>query len=746
MFRPRPMQEEILKYESGWMGVPAVPGSGKTHTLSRLAALLITKGLVADEQEILIVTLVNSAVENFSTRISQFVSQAGLLQKMGYRVRTLHGLAHDIIKERPDLAGVSEQFTIIDETEGRIILEQVTSAYLRDHQELEEEYFEASTDKLQESYVRKQWFSLMSDIASSFIRQVKDMQLDPPALADLKETAQLEHSLFDFALDVFTEYQRGLRFRNAVDFSDLTRLALRVLESDEDYRKRLQNRWPFVLEDEAQDSSAIQEKILRLLVGDRGNWVRVGDTNQAIYDSFTTANPKFLRDFLHETSVQTRDLANSGRSNLSIINLANFLIDWTMTAHPVEVLRGALNLPHILPTPANDPQPNPPDHHEAIFINKQTLKPDQEINLIVKSVKKWIAKNREKTVAILCPIGFYAEQVVDALQLASVEVVELLQSTDHTRRVTRLIEKCLMAVSEPANPKNFANAFEIYQLAVETGEDNTDDSIDLVTQLRKIRNLEDLIYPQGFALKNRDLPVETVTESKKLSIQVFITMMRGWHNAAALPIDQLLLLMGSDLFSNPADLALVHKLSLLMEITAQNHPEYQLPQFIEEIASISRNEKKFIGFSEDDGGFNPEAHKGKVLVTTFHKSKGLEWDRVYLMSVNNYDFPSLQEGDIYKSEKWFIKNHINLESELVNMLKRVTAGGSEAIPTVFAEATFQARQDYASERIRLLYVGITRARESLIITWNTGKRENCSMSLPLQALLNFWETTHASRG
>jgi len=262
MFKPRPMQEEILKFESGRMGVPAVPGSGKTHTLSYLAALLITKGLIADDQEILIVTLVNSAVNNFSTRISQFMQQSGLMQRIGYRVRTLHGLAHDIIRERPDLAGVSEQFAIIDDNEARMILEQVTTAYLRDHPEIEDAYLETSVDRSQQSYVQKQWYSTMTDIASSFIRQAKDSQLEPSLLTSLRDKGQMDHPLFDFSLEVFSEYQRGLRFRNTVDFADLTKLALRVLESDDDFRFRLQKRWPYILEDEAQDSSAIQERIL----------------------------------------------------------------------------------------------------------------------------------------------------------------------------------------------------------------------------------------------------------------------------------------------------------------------------------------------------------------------------------------------------------------------------------------------------------------------------------------------------
>jgi DNA helicase-2/ATP-dependent DNA helicase PcrA len=61
LFTPRPSQREILKYTSGTLGIPSVPGSGKTHTLSALAAPTISSGQLKSEQEVLIVTLVNSA-------------------------------------------------------------------------------------------------------------------------------------------------------------------------------------------------------------------------------------------------------------------------------------------------------------------------------------------------------------------------------------------------------------------------------------------------------------------------------------------------------------------------------------------------------------------------------------------------------------------------------------------------------------------------------------------------------------
>jgi len=54
-------------------------------------------------------------------------------------------------------------------------------------------------------------------------------------------------------------------------------------------------------------------------------------------------------------------------------------------------------------------------------------------------------------------------------------------------------------------------------------------------------------------------------------------------------------------------------------------------------------------------------------------------------------------------------------------------------------ATLEDRIKYAEERIRLLYVGITRAREELVITWNTGQRGESKPALPFTALQAFWK-------
>ena len=113
-FIPREGQRQVLEYSGGKMGISAVPGSGKTRTLAELAARLIAERIAGDQQ-VLIVTLVNSAVDNFRSRINESIGALGLLPGFGYRVRTLHGLSHDIVRERPGLVADYDCFPVVDD-------------------------------------------------------------------------------------------------------------------------------------------------------------------------------------------------------------------------------------------------------------------------------------------------------------------------------------------------------------------------------------------------------------------------------------------------------------------------------------------------------------------------------------------------------------------------------------------------------------------------------------------------------
>lgn len=743
-FKPRPKQQEVLKYKRGKMGVAAVPGSGKTRTLSYLAAQLIPN--LGDDQEVLIVTLVNSAVDNFARQVNEVVQARNLLPNFGYRVRTLHGLANDIVRERPALAGLSEDFQIVDERETQEILEDAALSWVRANPNASDEYTSGKLTESEYNKVRRDdWPYSVTTIAGNFIKQAKDTQKTPDDVRLALDNAAQPLPLAEMGWAIYVAYQRALNYRGAVDFQDLIRLALKVLQLDEAYLKRLRHRWPYILEDEAQDSSLLQEQILRLLSGDKGNWIRMGDPNQAIYETFTTARPEYLREFLTEKGVTARELPNSGRSTKSIIKLANNLIEWSEEKHPSEVIRARkpLQPPRIEPTPRGDPQPNPKDRPDGIHIRPEAYTPSAEVEAVVGSAVHWLQDNADQTIAILVPRNDRGSEVVEALRRADVEVVELLRTTSTTRQTAGALALILDHLSQPLNPPSLAKVYEVWRRDERHDTEAKGRLAAILKILRGCKQVEDFVWPRpdGDWLDTQPDVLELFErdENTREILLTFRAILQRWQNAVLLPIDQLILTLAQDLFESPVDLAVAYSLAVLLERDAETHPHWRLPEFADELKKVARNKRRVAGLTEEDTGFDPDAHKGKVTVATMHRAKGLEWDRVYLMSANNYDFPSGEPQDTYLSERWFARDELNLEAEAMAQLEAAMSMNGKTGTYEEGVATQTARYDYIAERLRLLFVAITRARKELVITWNTGRDGKRTQAVPLIALQSFWE-------
>ena len=715
-FVPRTSQAEILRYQGGTLGISAVPGSGKTHTLSALAAQIIASGSLGLDQEVLIVTLVNSAVDNFSARIGGFVRASGLIPHIGYRVRTLHGLAHDIVRENPSLVGLDNRFAIVDEREADAIRKDAASAWLAAHPYDLDILLDPSVEGSRRDWIiREKLPELVNGLATAFIRSAKDRRQTPESLR-IRLDASTSLPLAEIGWDIYTNYQRALTYRGAVDFDDLIRLALEALTISPELLKRLQKRFPYILEDEAQDSR---------------NWVRVGDPNQAIFETFTTAKPEYLLNFIARADYQ-QDLPVSGRSQPSIIALANSLIDWVNTEHPQPACRDALTTPYIQPTEADDPQPNPPDNPQSLYLIGKKFTPDEEARAVVKSLETWLPDNQDKTVAVLVPTNRRGVSLINLLKERQIECIEYLSSTATTRAAAGALGNVSNYLADPSSSAKLSRVYQVWRRAWR-GEDALKNFYEHVTELiRKCSEVESFLAPRGEKDWLAGLTgVETLEVTDEL--EGFRKIVQRWLGTSMLPIVQMILTIAQDLFTEPADLALAHKLALVLRQVARDHADWRLPELTQELNVVARNERRFLGFSSDDSGFDPERYRGKVVVSTMHKAKGLEWDRVYLMSVNNYDFPSGSPNDVYISEKDYARSGLNLEAEALAQLDNALTS-SEYDWQPEGQATQRARMDYVRERLRLLYVGITRARLDLIMAWNTGQRGDMFQALPFASL------------
>ena len=735
MFQPRPKQAQVLQYRGGYMGVAAVPGSGKTATLSALAGQLLNSGQLAPGQEILIVTLVNSAVANFARQVNDFVKREGFLPGWGYRVRTLHSLANEIVRSRATAARIDDEVSILDERESSAILANAVDSWLRRQPDAADDYL--GRDFLDKPQIRNQhWRGIVTDAAGNFIKRAKDELLSPEALA-----TQLAHypgdlPLAQLCIDIYSDYERALAYRGALDFQDLIRLALTTLRDNPDYLAALRQKYPYILEDEAQDSSRSQEAILRLLAGPGGNWTRMGDPNQAIYETFTTADPRYLRDFINAPGVTRRELPNSGRSARSIQQLANQLIDWSR-AHPHSAIRQrqALSPPHIQPTPPGDPQPNPPDDPSAILLCADAFSAEKEAHFVAGECGRWLHDNPDSTAAILVARNTRGSEIVKVLRGMGLPYVENLNSASSTRAVVGSLARLLLYLSDPKSAPKLSEAYKVWR---------RDDRLDpgaaaavdeAVKQLKRVKQVEDLVAP-----RLHDWLDDAAQGDSPASLETFRDKTASWLRAANMPIDQLILTLSGDIFLDANDIATAHMIALHLAQLQQQQVQYRLPDFAQELYEIASNRRKFRSWGNDESRFDPDAHKGKVTVTTLHKAKGLEWDFVAIVSVNNYDFPSAEKRDSYISEKWFIRDELNLPAEALAQLDCLRGGKT------YREgfASLDARVEYAAERLRLLYVGITRARRALTISWNTGRNSSQGEATPLHALRSAWNPRERS--
>jgi superfamily I DNA/RNA helicase len=135
------------------------------------------------------------------------------------------------------------------------------------------------------------------------------------------------------AADAYYKYEEILRASGAVDFDDLLLLPLRLLEEHEDARREVWKRWHHVMIDEYQDTNAVQFELARLLAGSRRNLCVVGDDDQSIY-GFRGAEVGNILDFeTHFPGAKVVRLEENYRSTRRIIAAANAVIAGNQLRH-----------------------------------------------------------------------------------------------------------------------------------------------------------------------------------------------------------------------------------------------------------------------------------------------------------------------------------------------------------------------------------------------------------------------------
>jgi len=727
MIRLRPGQQEVASYQGGLMAVPAVPGAGKTTVLAHLAAELIAAEKVKPGK-ILIVTVMNSAVANFRSRIGGFLEDRSLPRSAGYEVKTLHSLAMTILKEKPEFLLINSGFQMLDEVRQDEAVKAVASNWLAANPGRWQGALKLDPDKDARWYQRALGNWQQKDLPEFFkqsVSYIKAQGIGPSAAQEL--LAQLDGSSYlAWALEVYLDYAKVLRGNGQLDFDDLIAQALRLLQEDPGVLQRLRRRWTYIFEDEAQDSNPLQEKILMLLAGESGNLVRVGDSNQAIMGTFTSAEPEIFRSFCRREDVVNAGILVSSRSTRQVIDLANHLVDWSGREHPQPQCRTALEPQAINPVETDDPFPNPVVDGYTLGV-KQYRTRTQELSEVARLASKQCKKRPDYTLAVLVPTRAMQQELAEQLSALGAPFEEVGRVTEEQARTVSDIKLVLDYLAQPHRVDGLLSVLTKVLLSGVSEEGQAG-----LSQLFQRYSLEEVIYPVGEVFPWLNLPDEFGDKELYSGFTTALARVRKWLEASViLPPEDLILFLAEEMELVGEQSEIAHNLALLIKQRVSENPNWRLIDIARDLPRLEESLKHFAKVIYEQKGFTPKP--GVVTLLTTHKSKGLEWDTVYLVGVTSGEYPS-RTSDKFRSDLWYLKEEGSNPMALVKAeLNLVRGGNGENDPVE------RAKLAEISERLRLLYVAITRARKNLLISYHAEGLYNKKMgpSLALTALQEF---------
>ncbi|MFR6186817.1 MAG: ATP-dependent helicase [Lawsonibacter sp.] len=302
-------QEQAVQAVDGPVLLLAVPGSGKTTVLvSRVGYLCLARGI--PPEQILTMTCTVAAARDMRTRFTALFGEQAA-QRLEFR--TINGVCSQIIRTYERRLGRTA-FTLLEDAGQRGAL-------------LGELYRAQTGEFAAESTVK----ALMTAVTYA-----KNQMLTG------EELAQVQVEGVEFS-KIFRDYEQALRQSRRMDYDDQMVYALRILRQHPRILEEFQGRFRYFCVDEAQDTSRIQHRIIRMLAGQSQNLFLVGDEDQSIY-GFRAADPSALVRFPEDwPGARVLRLEQNYRSTREIVAAADRFIQKNTSRLPkhMRAVRGS---------------------------------------------------------------------------------------------------------------------------------------------------------------------------------------------------------------------------------------------------------------------------------------------------------------------------------------------------------------------------------------------------------------------
>ncbi|EKD23806.1 MAG: hypothetical protein ACD_81C00180G0008 [uncultured bacterium] len=662
-----PQQKTAVDTIEGPVMVIAGPGTGKTQILTlRIANILRTTDM--EPSSVLALTFTESGVASMRRRLMDLIGGPAY----SVAINTFHGFCNDVIKDYPEefprIIG-SENITDVDQI--RILedaIETIPLAELRPFGDTLH-YLGAilmAINELKREGVSADRFTQEVDKERERFEHIEDLYHDKGAhKGKMKGHYQkLDKSIrknAELAL-VYAYYQKRLTDDKKYDYSDMIMEVLEVLTTNKNLLLMLQEQYQYILVDEHQDTNNAQNKIIELLCNfhPNPNLFVVGDEKQAIY-RFQGAS---LENFLY--------FKNLYPEAVLIVLEENYRSTQTILDSAHNVIPGKKELKANVA------------HTEAPIRIFNCADEQVERYLIAKDIANHIAAGvAADEIAVLYRNNRDMDPIADMLQKMQ---IPFTVSSDQDILEDEDIRKLLMllrAVNEFGSQESFIEAMHVDFLGI--------DPLDLYKVMDYANRSKVSVYEVARSLdvlQTPDLKLEkpqiinawygkiaqwSVVSRNKGLAELFEIVMResgflGHILASENPVEKIEVVGG-----------LFEEIKKLIEA----HREYGLADFFAYIETLKTHN---IRIKKSIAGHG----SGKVRLMTAHKSKGLEFEYVYI--INAFD------GHWGNKRK---KTGFELPKRLFSL----------------AGSDFTEEEDENADERRLFYVALTRAKKEIVITY-----------------------------
>ncbi len=667
-------QLRAVTHGDGPLLVVAGAGTGKTQVITRRIAWLIATRR-AKPSEILALTFTDQAADEMQTRVDQLVPY-------GYTdtaISTFHAFGDRLLREFALELGLPTDLRVLSRPETVVFLrERVFELGLDEYRPLGDptKFLDALAtlfSRAKDEDVSPEAFlahaEALADAAAAAHETAEgDPAADREAALALAEEARKRLEL----ARAYGAYQRLLAAHGAVDFGDQVSLALRLLRESPVARDSVQRRFKYVLVDEFQDTNRAQAELVALVAQRHRNVTVVGDDDQSIYKFRGAAISNILEFRERYRAAKVVVLRRNYRSRAPILDASYRLVRHN-DPDRLEVRAGIVK--RLVATRKG--KAAAPVRHEAFASGTE------EADWIAKDIARRIREGAAaRDMAVLVRSNAAADPVLRSLNLEGIPWRFSGTSGLYARPEVKLLLSFLRVVADPGS------SVDVYALAASELYGLGGEDLAAIVQMARRRNrsvldvLEELgrqpgilrLAPQTRTAATRlvaDLGRFTSLAHERPAGEVAYAFLRetGWLKRLA------------SAGTVAAEEALSNLARFFDIVRAQSA---LLPD--DRAIFLAPHLQTLIHAGDDPATADIDPDADAVAVMTVHKAKGLEFPVVYLPGLVSGRFPATAS-----------REPLSLPVELVD----------ETLP----EGDYQLQEER-----RLFYVGMTRARDELILS------------------------------